>query len=48
MRFVEVLLETAFENQFIPDDSFAAILFEMESEIPNGIVAFRIVIYIQI
>ncbi|MEM1394692.1 MAG: hypothetical protein AAGG00_15655 [Cyanobacteria bacterium P01_H01_bin.150] len=34
---MQPLIETAFENQFIPDDSFAAILFEMESEIPNGI-----------
>ena len=34
---IQPLIETAFENQFIPDDSFAAILFEMESEISNGI-----------
>lgn len=31
------LIETAFEHKFIPDDSFAAIFFEMESEISNGI-----------
>ena len=34
---MQPLIETAFENQFIPDESFAAILFEIESEIPNGI-----------
>ena len=34
---IQPLIETAFEHNFIPDESFAAIIFEMESDISNGI-----------